>query len=110
MQADCAIRDRSVTVVQTYALPILWPSGWINAIVMGFTFASTLMLPIEQAVMLGVLATFILQIFRAANRLELLQLIPRPDGLYEERFPPTHLLSRSEEHTSELQSRGHLVC
>src|SRR5690625_5147696 len=52
------------------------------------------MLPIEQAVMLGVLATFILQIFRAANRLELLQLIPRPDGLYEERFPPTHLLSR----------------
>lgn len=76
------------------SIRIIWTSGWINAIVMGFTFASTLMLPIEQAVMLGVLATFILQIFRAANRLELLQLIPRPDGLYEERFPPTHLLSR----------------
>lgn len=74
---------------------VIWKSGWLYAAVMIFTFAATLILPIEQAVMLGVLVTFVLQIFRAANRLQLLQLIPLPDGLYEEREPPAQLPSRS---------------
>src|SRR2546429_1220981 len=34
----------------------------------------------------------------------------RPDAVLWPRFSPTGLLPRSEEHTSELQSRLHLVC
>lgn len=73
---------------------MIWKSGWTYAAVMIFTFVATLILPIEQAVMLGVLITFVMQIFRAANRLQLLQLIPRPDGLYEELAPPDKLSGR----------------
>lgn len=73
---------------------MIWQSGWINAAVMGLTFIATLLIPIEQAVVLGVLVTFVLQIFRAANRLQLLQWIPREDGLYEERPAPRRLASR----------------
>lgn len=74
---------------------VIWESGRLNAAVMAMTFATTLLLPVEQAVVLGVLTTFVLQIFRAANRLQLLQLVPRPDGLYEERTPPAHLPDQS---------------
>lgn len=76
------------------AIRMVWRSGWVNGAVMAFTFVSTLVLPLEQAVMLGVLVSFLLHIFRAANHLELLQLIPRADGLYEERLPPSRLASR----------------
>lgn len=77
------------------AIRIIWKSGWIYGAVMCFTFVATLVLPIEQAVVLGVLLTFVLQVFRAANRLQLLQLIPRSDGLYEERVSPPRLESNT---------------
>src|SRR5690625_6607816 len=35
---------------------------------------------------------------------------PNEDGTYSETFIVLSLKQRSEEHTSELQSRGHLVC
>src|SRR5690625_5712117 len=34
----------------------------------------------------------------------------RKEGRSSDYIPTTHILARSEEHTSELQSRGHLVC
>ncbi|MHA0796944.1 SulP family inorganic anion transporter [Gilvimarinus sp. F26214L] len=83
---------RAVPVEQ---IRVIWKSGWINAAVMALTFAGTLIVPMEQAVVLGVLVTFVLQIGRAANRLELLQLIPRDYGLFEERPAPNRLASRS---------------
>ncbi|HEX5513082.1 MAG TPA: SulP family inorganic anion transporter [Gammaproteobacteria bacterium] len=84
-----------VRAVNTEQIRVIWHSGRLNAAVMGLTFFLTLLLPIEQAVMLGVLATFVLQIFRAANRLQLQELRPRSDGLFEERAPPASLPSRS---------------
>lgn len=84
-----------VRAVNTEQIRVIWHSGRLNAAVMALTFFSTLLLPIEQAVMLGVLVTFVLQIFRAANRLRLLELRPRSDGLFEERAPPASLPSRS---------------
>jgi SulP family sulfate permease len=88
-----------LVVVGARAFPIeqvqvIWLSGWINAMVMGMTFVTTLLLPIEQAVALGVMVTFGLQVFRAANRLQLRELRLRADGRYEERDPPAVLASR----------------
>lgn len=83
---------RAIAVEQ---ILVIWRSGYVNAAVMGMTFIATLLLPIEQAVVLGVLVTFVLQNFRAANRLELMELIPRDDGLYLERRPPARLPDRS---------------
>src|SRR3712207_7633282 len=40
----------------------------------------------------------------------LVVVLPRRGGLQGRRFPPIHLRLRSEEHTSELQSRQYLVC
>ncbi len=88
-----------LVVVGARAVPVeqvrvISQSGWINAVVMGMTFATTLLLPIEQAVALGVMVTFGLQVFRAANRLQLRELRLRADGRYEERDPPAVLASR----------------
>lgn len=83
------VRAMPVELIQT-----IWQSGPVNTVVMAMTFAATLILPIEQAVMLGVIVTFTLQIFRAADRLQLLQLIPRNDGLYDEQPAPKQLPSR----------------
>lgn len=80
--------------VPTEQIRVIWQSGWLNAAIMNMTFFATLLLPIEQAVALGVMVTFILQIFRAANRLQLIELRPREDNLFEERRPPKTLPSR----------------
>lgn len=82
---------RSVPAEQ---IQVIWRSGWLNAVIMGMTFAATLLLQIEQAVALGVMVTFVLQIFRAANRLQLTELRLRADNLFEERPPPAKLASR----------------
>lgn len=78
----------------TEQVRVIWQSGRMNGAVMSMTFVATLLLPIEQAVMLGVLVTFVLQVFRAANRLELTELRLREDNLYEASEPPAKLASR----------------
>lgn len=83
-----------VRAFPTEQVRMIWQSGWTNGAVMSLTFVATLLLPIEQGVMLGVLVTFVLQIFRAANRLKLYEMRLREDNLFEVSEPPAKLASR----------------
>lgn len=83
-----------VRAFPTEQIRVIWQSGLMNGAVMSMTFVATLLLPIEQGVMLGVLVTFVLQIFRAANRLKLYEMHLREDNLFEVSEPPAKLASR----------------
>lgn len=80
-----------ISAVNTEQIRVIWQTGWLSAAVMAFTFSATLLLPVQQAVIVSVLLTFVLQIFHAANRVRLVELHPRPDGLVDERKPPNRL-------------------
>jgi SulP family sulfate permease len=86
-------RERIMTV---------WETNRISRGVMVFTFVSTLFLPIPTAVFLGVGIHILLHIFRAAERIEVMQIAPlegvskvvQLDGsVYKEQPVPKELLS-----------------
>src|SRR3712207_8576986 len=54
----------------------------------------------DVAERVGAFITELLGVGRAADA----------DGVHDEQDPPRHVSQRSEEHTSELQSRQYLVC
>src|SRR5687768_17637059 len=91
-QAEDGIRDVAVTGVQTCALPILAA----GLLALRSLDATTL----QVGVTLGVFATLAVRGLRPAT--------PHRPGWWA--APATGFASRSEEHTSELQSRLHLVC
>jgi SulP family sulfate permease len=84
-------RERILTV---------WQTSLVSRGVMAFTFVSTLFLPIPTAVFLGVGTHILLQVFHAADRVEVKQISPLRgiskvvqlgDGIYEERAVPKEL-------------------
>src|SRR5439155_7830686 len=66
--------------------------------------------PWVLTVMLGVLAFFLLVITVAAPPFARLHPVPADGHGLNPLLEDTGMITRSEEHTSELQSRGHLVC
>ena len=80
----------------------VWETSRISRGVMVFTFVSTLFLPIPTAVFLGVGIHILLHVFRAADRIEVMQIAPlegiskvvQLDGsVYKEQPVPKELLS-----------------
>jgi sulfate permease, SulP family len=57
------------------------------------TFAGTLFLPVAAAVGIGVALSLLLQLNQEAMDLAVVELVPRDDGLFEERPPPAVLTS-----------------
>ncbi len=57
------------------------------------TFAATLFLPVAAAVGIGVALSLLLQLNQEAMDLAVVELVPRDDGLFEERKPPAVLAS-----------------
>src|SRR5690606_40808127 len=98
-QAEDGIRDFHVTGVQTCALPI---SGKVFLT----TVISNLSSPVCLQYIYESFGSIICLMFSSISRI-----FPK---LYsfcsENRFKVASILSRSEEHTSELQSRENLVC
>ncbi|HSD58791.1 MAG TPA: SulP family inorganic anion transporter, partial [Methanotrichaceae archaeon] len=84
-------RERIMTV---------WETSRVSRGVMAFTFASTLFLPIQTAVFLGVGTHILLHVFRAADRVEVVQITPLEgiskvvqlgESVYEEQAAPKEL-------------------
>jgi len=83
--------------VQSINLPrieTVWQTGLASRGVMIFTFIATLTLSIQAAVFLGVLLSILVHVFRAAERVEISEVIPLEGGRYEERPAPEKLPSR----------------
>src|SRR5699024_11455882 len=92
-QAEDGIRDRNVTGVQTCALPIfcLWTIDCLNSIVLLNQTHCTLCFPVCKL-------CYFSNIFYGNTK-------SCHTSIYQH-----NVFSRSEEHTSELQSRFDLVC
>jgi SulP family sulfate permease len=82
--------------VQSIKLPriqTVWQTGSASRAVMIFTFIATLALPLQYAVFLGVLLSFVMHIYRSAEKLEIIEIVPLEGGRYEERLAPKQLPS-----------------
>jgi SulP family sulfate permease len=81
-------------------------TGRISQVAVITTFASTLFLPVAAAVGIGVALSLLLQLNAEAMDLAVVELIPRDDGRFEERPPPTALTSH---HVTVLDVYGSLM-
>jgi SulP family sulfate permease len=71
----------------------IWRTGATSRIAIATTFLATLALPIAAAVGVGVALSLLLQLNRDALDLTVVELVPRPDGRFEERPAPRRLPS-----------------
>jgi SulP family sulfate permease len=83
----------------------VWSTGWPSRIAAVVTFVSTLILPIQVAVGLGVLLSAFLYINHSSRDVSLVRLVKRPDGLIEEQKAPKQLASHD---VTVLDIYGHL--
>lgn len=82
--------------VQSIKIPriqTVWRTSAASSAMMVFTFIATLVLPIQFAVFLGVILSFVLHIYRSAEKVDILEIVPLGDGRYEERPAPDQLPS-----------------
>jgi SulP family sulfate permease len=92
------------TIKPSEALSI-WNTGWPSRLAITTTFLSTLFLPIQAAVGLGVLLSALLYLNESSTDISLVELLKRPDGRIEERKPPKQLPSSQ---VTVLHVYGHL--
>ncbi len=83
--------------VQSIKIPriqTVWQTGLASRGMMIFTFIATLALPLQYAVFLGVLLSFVMHIYRSAEKVDIVEIAPLGDGRYEERPAPKQLPSK----------------
>jgi SulP family sulfate permease len=66
----------------------VWVVGAGSRVVMAFTFIVTLILPVQQAVLLGVLLSIVVYFLSTADVVRVVELVRTPQGTYLERQPP----------------------
>lgn len=85
-----------VAGVQSINLPrinMVRHTGLFPTILMVFTFIATLVVQIQFAVLLGVLLSILLYVFRASERVVVNEIVPLGGGRYEEHPAPKQLTS-----------------
>ena len=71
----------------------VWNTGKVTAVVMIMTFVATLMVPLQYAVLVGIVLSILLHVFRQSNKVTVTQIVLVPGGLPEERPAPKELPS-----------------
>jgi SulP family sulfate permease len=71
----------------------VWNTGKVAGVVMVMTFAATLLVPLQYAVLLGVALSILLFVFRQSNKVMITEVVPVPGGFPEERPAPATLPS-----------------
>lgn len=71
----------------------VWNTGKVAGVVMIMTFAATLLVPLQYAVLLGVALSILLFVFRQSNKVVITEVVPVPGGFPEERPAPQQLPS-----------------
>ena len=84
----------------------VWDVGLGPRLIMLFTLATTLILPVQWAVLLGVALSFLVQVVRASSDIQVMELVRQPDGTFQERAALAVLESG---HVTVLQVWGHLT-
>lgn len=73
----------------------VWETSLSSRLVMLLTFVLTLVLPLQAAILLGVVISAGLFVFRSADRLEVTELEQQPDGHYAQLPAPAQLESEA---------------
>ncbi len=73
----------------------VWDIGWGPRLVMLVTFALTLTLPVQYAVLAGVVLSVLVYLVSSAQDVRLMEIIPNQDGTYRELAPPAELPSNA---------------
>ncbi len=69
----------------------VWDVGVGPRSIMLFTFVATLLLPVQWAVLLGVGLSFLVQVVRSSNDIQVHQVVQSDDGAFMEQQPPEQL-------------------
>ena len=80
-------------MIKVGRIQTVWNTGPIPSTVFIITFIATLFLDLQVAVAIGVILTFLLQIYRSAERVRIERLIPQKDGSFVEAEVPESLPS-----------------
>lgn len=75
------------------AAQTIWNTGRIPAVVMAITFLATLFIPLQYAVLIGVVLSIVLAMVRQANRVVIKHWVFVPGGMPEEHPAPRELPS-----------------
>jgi SulP family sulfate permease len=81
--------------IKIEAIRDIWATGWAPRIILLFTFSLTLILPVQWAVLFGVLLAMGQYIYQSSTDLRLVELVEQPDGNFVERDAPTKLAANS---------------
>jgi SulP family sulfate permease len=81
--------------IKVEAIRDVWHTGWAPRGILLFTFSLTLVLPVQWAVLLGVLLAMGQYIYQASTDLRLVELVEQPDGTFVEQAAPTRLAANS---------------
>lgn len=92
------------TIKPSEALSI-WNTGWPSRLAGITTFLSTLLLPIQAAVGIGVVLSALLYVNESSTDISVVELVKRDDGLIEEHKAPKQLQSNK---VTVLDVYGHL--
>jgi SulP family sulfate permease len=95
----------SLTTIKLKNALSIWNTGWPSRLAIVTTFLTTLFLPIQAAVGIGVALSALLYLNESSTDVSLVELVARPDGRMEEREAPRHL---SDNTITVLDVYGHL--
>ena len=73
----------------------VWDIGWGPRLVMMVTLALTLTLPVQYAVLAGVVLSVLVYLVSSAQDVRLMEIVPNPNGTYREQPVPAELPSNA---------------
>jgi sulfate permease, SulP family len=95
----------SVSTIKPAEALSIWNTGWPSRLVSITTFLSTLLLPIQAAVAIGVVLSALIYVNESSTDISVVELVKRDDGLIEEHKAPKQLQSNK---VTVLDVYGHL--
>ena len=95
----------SVSTIKPSEALAIWHTGWPSRLASVTTFLSTLLLPIQAAVGIGVVLSALLYVNESSTDISVVELAKRDDGLIEEHKAPGQLRSNK---VTVLDVYGHL--
>ena len=82
------------SMIKVGRIQTVWHTGPVPSTVFLVTFIATLFLDLQVAVAIGVVLTFLLQIYRSAEKVRIESIVRKPDGSFVEAKVPETLPSR----------------
>ena len=95
----------SLTTIKPREAVSIWNTGWPSRLAIVTTFLTTLFLPIQAAVGIGVALSALLYLNESSTDVSIVELVERPDGRMEEREAPKQLADNT---ITVLDVYGHL--